>query len=425
MSWLDRVKRPKAAITSSYELAKHLSRQGYDTASGAVVSPDAAMQVPEVYAAVRVISETIAQVPLILYRRTATGRERAEDHWLYTLLRDQPNAWQTAFEFRETLAAHQVLCGGAFAIKTVVRDEIRELVPVAPDRVTVKQLEPSKKLIFEVARDGDAPLVVPEERMFHLPGISWNSLTGIAPFWYQRETIGLSMQLRQFAARFFKNGAALRLVLSHPTTMSDEAYKRLKESFDDEFAGASNAHKSMLVEEGVKAEKVSTSAEDAQLLESRRYSKNEVATWNRLQPHLLGDMERATHSNIEQQSLEFIIYTMAAHFARWEQRVRMQLIPEAERKTLYAEFLLDSLLRGDTMTRFQAYQLAVANGWMTRNEVRQRENLNPGPAELDEFLTPAFITGTQDKGTESDKGGTKDPKDSKAKGHLELLAGAR
>src|SRR5690606_32026836 len=145
------------------------------------------------------------------------------------------------------------------------------------------------------------------------------------------EAIGLSMQLRQFAARLFKNGASLRLVLQHPGTMSDEAYKRLSESFDEEFAGAAQAHKTLLVEEGTKVEKVSSTAEDSQFLESRRFSKNEVATFNRLQPHLLGDMERATHSNIEQQSLEFIIYTMQPWFSRWEQRIKMSLIPEAER----------------------------------------------------------------------------------------------
>ena len=421
MSLLARVKRPKAGIATSHELDKHLRLAGYDTASGAVVSPDAAMQVPEVYAAVRVIAETIAQVPLVLYRKTPNGRERAEDHWLYPILHDQPNPWQTSFEFRETLAAHQVLCGGGFAIKTVVRDEVRELLPVSPERVTIKQLEASKRLVYDVMMPNGQIMAVPQERMFHLPGISWNGLSGLVPFWYQREAIGLSMQLRQFAARLFKNGAALRVVLQHPGTMSDEAYKRLSDSFDEEFAGVSNAHKTLLVEEGTKVEKVGSTAEDSQFLESRRFSKNEVATFNRLQPHLLGDMERATHSNIEQQSLEFIIYTMAPWFARWEQRIKMSLIPEAERRTLYAEFLLDSLLRCDTTARYQAYQLGISNGWMSRNEVRAKENLNRGPAELDEFLTPAFIAGKPD--AEKPPAPAPKEKDRKGKDHLELVTG--
>jgi len=415
------VRQPKAAIDSSHELAKAL-RAGFETTSGALVSPDTAMQVPEVFAAVRVIAETVAQVPLVLYRKTGNGRERAEDHWLYSLLHDQPNPWQTSYEFRETMVAHQVLCGGGFAIKTVVRNEVRELLPVNPKRVTIKQLEPSKKLVYEVAMPDGTTLPVPQERMFHVPGLSWDAVAGLTPYWYQRESIGLSMQLRQFAARLFNNGAALRLVMTHPGTMSDEAYNRLKDSFEEQYAGAANAHKALLVEEGVKVEKVSQSADEAQMLESRRYGKNEVATFNRLPPHLLGDLERSTHSNIEQQSLEFIIYTMAPWFARWEQRIKMSLIPEAERKTLYAEFLLDSLLRGDTMTRFQAYQLAVANGWMTRNEVRARENLNAGPAELDQFLTPAFITGKPDGGKAADP---PPAPDAKAKAHLELVNGGR
>lgn len=416
-------RRPQAAIDSSHELAKAM-RLGYETSSGAVVGPDSALQVPEVFAAVRVIAETLAAQPLVLYRKTKTGRERAEDHWLYPLLHDQPNPWQTSFEFRETLAAHQVLCGGGFALKTVVRGEIRELLPVRPERVTIEQLPASKALVYKVELPDGRILPVPGDRMFHVPALSWDTIAGLTPYWYQRESIGLSMQLRQFAAKLFKNGAGLRLVLTHPETMSDEAYKRLTESFDEQYAGVSNAHKSLLVEEGIKVEKVSQSAEDAQMLESRRFSKNEIATFTRLPPHLLGDLDRATHSNIEQQSLEFIIYTMQPWFTRWEQRIRMSLIPEAERATLYAEFLLDNLLRGDTMTRYQAYQLAVANGWMTRNEVRARENLNAGPAELDEFLTPAFITGKPDGGASSTTP-DRTPADQQAKAHLALHTGGR
>lgn len=420
MSWFARVARPRAAIDSSHELAKAL-RAGYETGSGAVVTPDAALQVPEVFAAVRVIAETVAAAPLVLYRKTASGRERAEDHPLYPILHDQPNAWQTSYEFRESMVAHQVLCGGAFAIKTLVRGEVRELLPVVPHRVKVKQVEPLKRLVYDVEMPDGNVVTVPQERMFHVPGLSWDTLAGLTPYWYQRESIGLAMQLREFASRLFRNGAALRLVMTHPQTMSDKAYERLSASFNEQFAGASNAHKALLVEEGVKVEKVSSTAEDAQMLESRRYSKNEVATFNRLPPHLLGDLERATHSNIEQQSLEFIIYTMQAHFSRWEQRIRMSLIPEADRRTHYAEFLLDSLLRGDTITRYQAYQFAISNGWMTRNEVRAKENLNAGPPALDEFLTPAFIAGKPSG--DGSAGGTGAGGDSSTKARLELMMG--
>jgi HK97 family phage portal protein len=418
VSWFARVARPRAAIDSSHELAKAL-RSGYETGSGAIVTPDTALQVPEVFAAVRVIAETVAAAPLVLYRKTAGGRERAEDHPLYSLLHDQPNPWQTSYEWRESMVAHQVLCGGAFSIKTVVRGELRELLPVVPQRVKVKQLEPSKRLVYDVEMPDGQTLTVPQERMFHVPGLSWDTLAGLTPYWYQREAIGLAVQLREFAARLFRNGAALRLVMTHPQVMSDEAYARLSASFNEQFAGASNAHKALLVEEGVKVEKVSSTAEDAQMLESRRYSKNEVATFNRLPPHLLGDLDRATHSNIEQQSLEFIIYTMQAHFARWEQRIRMSLIPDADRPTHYAEFLLDSLLRGDTITRYQAYQYAISNGWMTRNEVRAKENLNAGPPELDAFLQPAFLAG------KPSADGSAAPGDPASKAALALVTGGR
>lgn len=393
----------EGSITTSEELAKHL-RRGQQTDSGAFVNAESAMRVAAVYACIRVLSETTAQVPLITYKRTAQGRERATDHWLYRLLHEEPNGWQTPFEWKEMMQAHVALSGMAYAIKTIVRDEVRELLPVVPNRVKPQQDPLTKRIWFDVTMPNGSVLPVPYERMFYIPGLAFDGLVGLSPISYQREVIGIAMQLRKHEARIFKNGAQFSGILRHPQLMSDEAYARLINSFDEKYSGVDNWEKTVLLEEGTEYVKAGMSSRDAQFIESMKYNRTEIASIYRVAPHLIGDLERATHSNIEQQSLEHVQFTMAPWFVRIEQRAAKTLLPEADRKTHYVEFLVDSLLRGDQKSRYEAHHWALTDGWMNRNEVREKENLNRVDG-LDEYRIAANTMPADDekaRGAETD-----------------------
>ena len=386
MSFVSRIlSRPRAAVTSSRELQKLLEAQ-HATDSGAVVTTDSAMRVAAVWACVRVLSETLASVPLILYERTKTGKRRAPEHWAYRLLHEQPNAWQTPYGFKETLQANLVPGGNGYAIKTVVGTEVQELLPVAHHRVTIQQDELLRVAYLVTMPDGST-LPVPQERMFHLVGFSFDGLRGVSPIAYHREAIGLTMQLVQHGARLFKQGASVRGVLEHPARLTKEAYDRLKASFDETYAGVEQAHKTAILEEGVKYSKIAMTADEAQFLESRKYQRTEIAGIFRVPPHLIGDLERATFTNVEHQSLEFVKFSMTPWFVRWEEQITRSIIPPRDRARFFAEFLVDGLLRGDQKSRYDAYRTAITTGWMSRNEARVLENMDPQDG-LDEFLTP-------------------------------------
>lgn len=390
MSALRRIFAPRAAITSSHHLAE-LLRGSTESDSGASVTSDSAMRVASVYACVNVVAQDVAKLPLLTYRREGDGKSRATDHWLYRLLHDEPNPWQTSFEFREMMQAHLELAGNAYAIMTVVRGEVRELLPIAPSRVTVEQLSTYQLLYLVDMLDGSR-LTVPAERMFHLRGLSLDGITGVSPIRYQREAVGLAIQLMKQGAKIFKNGAMPGGVLSHPGTMKKEAYDRLKDSFDATYAGVDNLGKTVLLEDGVTFTRTGLSMVDAQFLDQRKLSRSEIASIYRIPPHKIGDLERATFTNIEHQAIEYVGDALLPRLRRWESRVTKTLIPERERATVFAEFLVDGLLRGDFATRMKGFEVAVKTGWMNRNEVRAIENMNPAEG-LDEFLTPSTSAG--------------------------------
>lgn len=401
MSHLARLFAPRAAITSSHELLQYLTQDATESAAGVTVTPDLAMRVSSVFSCVRVVSEDLAKLPLLTYRRSTGGKERATDHWLYRLLHDEPNAFQTAYEFRRMMQAHVELWGNAYAFKTVVRGEVRELLPVAPWRVQVEQF-PDWRLVYHVAMPDGSTLPVPPDRIFHLPGLAFDGASGLSVISYQRETVGLALQLVRHGARLFKNGAQVGMVLEHPENISPAALSNLKKSFEERYAGVDNAHKTLLLEEGMKAAKVGLTSEEAQFLESRKFSRSEIAGFFRVPPHKIGDLERATFSNIEHQGTEYVVDALMPRAVAWESRILKSLVPPAERAVLYSAHLFNALVRGDLTTRTSAYQRAVLTGWMSRNEVRELEDLNDGPEALDEFLDPTTMAQSQ-KGATTDK----------------------
>lgn len=360
--------------------------QGYETASGAHVTPESSLQVTAVYACVRVLAEVEAGLPFVLYRRVGRGKERAADHPLYSKLHDAPNPEMTAYEFREAMTGHTALRGNAYAeIEWSTSGVVRNLWPLRPDRTEPERV--NGVLAYVVTMPDGSKVRLPAWRVLHLRGFSSDGIRGYNPIWLARQSIGLAMATEEFGARLFGNGAKPGGILEHPGKLSKEAQDRLRSSIEDRHQGLSNAHRMMILEEGMSWKQVGMAPEDAQFLQTRNYQVVDIARLFNMKPHKIAELTNATFSNIEHEGLDFVVSTMRPWFVRWEQRAWQSLLSTSEQKQYYAEHLVDALLRGDTASRYTAYQTAILSGFMTRNEVRDRENLNPIDG-LDEALVP-------------------------------------
>lgn len=386
--------RIRAAVLAKPEPWLVQAFGGGESKSGQSVTPETAMQCAAVQASVRVLAESVAQLPLILYKRTKDGgKERATDHPLYARLGAKPNGWQTSFEYREAQQVNLALRGNAYAYINRAGGQVRELIPLHPNRVTVEQLD-DFRVQYRV-RTGSVENVIPQTEIHHLRGLSTNGLVGLSPIAMAREAIGLSLATEEHGARLFQNGARPGGIITRPKDAgkwSEDAAKRFLASFREAYSG-DGLGKTALMEDGMSFTVVGMTSEDAQFLETRKYQRSEIAAIFRVPPHMIGDLERATFSNIEQQSLEFVMHSLMPWLRRWEQAISRDLLTERERETYFAEFLVDGLLRGDIASRYAAYAVAITNGFMNRNEVRLRENLNPEPG-LDVFLSPLNMTGS-------------------------------
>lgn len=351
------------------------------SASGAMVTEETARRVSAVYGCVRILCETLGQVPLILYRRTdGGGKERATDHELYSLLHDAPNSFQTSNFFREVLQNHLALRGNAYA--QIIRDRgaiVRDIIPLMPDRVEPK-MDEDMNLVYEYTpKSGGAKVILAQEQVLHIRGLSCDGIKGMSVLDLAKDSIGLAITQDGHAGRFFANGATPSVIFRHPKALGEVAYNNLKKSLNEKYAGVENANKIMLVEEGLEVSPVNITPEQSQMIQSRKFQVSDICRWFRVPPHMIGDLERATFSNIEQMSLEFIIYTMQPWFVRWEQALNMALLNETEREEYFFEFLVDGLLRGDIKTRYDAYAIGRQWGWLSVDEIRAMENMNPLP----------------------------------------------
>lgn len=361
------------------------------TKAGVSITPDGAMTASTVFACVRVLAEDVAKLPLILYRRLpGGGKERASDHRVAKLL-TAPNGWQTGFEFREMLQGHLALRGNAFAYITRANGEPRELLPIHPDRVSVSQGK-DWAVSYTVRDASGREEPVRPENLLHLRGLSSDGLTGLSVVSLARESIGLSLATEEHGARLFSNGAKPGGVLSHPQKLSDPAAKRLKESWNAVHGGGANAHQTAVLEEGMTWTQVGMTSEDSQFLQTRKFQAEEIARWYRMPPHKVGILERSTHSNIEHQAIEYVTDTLLPWLRRWEQAVSRALLSPVERDEYFAEFLVDGLLRGDLKSRYDSYAIARTNGWLSANEIRSLENMNPIPDGGDDYLVPLNMT---------------------------------
>ena len=380
--------------------------------SGKAVTERSAMQITAVYACVRILAESIAGLPLHLYQYNSKGgKEKAAEHPLFFLLHDEPNPEMTSFVFRETLMTHLLLWGNAYA--QIIRNgmgTVTALYPLMPNRMRVDRDE-SGALYYEYTRYGDEAektrcetIKLSPADVLHIPGLGFDGLVGYSPIAMAKNAIGMAMACEEFGAKFFANGAAPGGVLEHPGVLKDPA--RVRESWNATFGGSSNANKVAVLEEGMKYTPISISPNEAQFLETRKFQIDEIARIFRVPPHMVGDLEKSSFSNIEQQSLEFVKYTVGPWVTRWEQSLQRSLLPKSERSRYLIKFNLDGLLRGDYESRMNGYATARQNGWMSANDIRELENMDRISAEEggDLYLVNGSMTPLKNAGAAYEDG---------------------
>ena len=376
------------------------------SSAGKVVNERTAMQTTAVYSAVRILAESIASLPLHVYEKGEDGnRVRAEDLNLFYLLHDKPNPEMTSFIFRETLMTHILLWGNAFAqILRNGRGEVVGLYPLLPNKMSVERDE-TGQLYYRYLRydnepptmDGNTVILMPSD-VLHIPGLGFDGLVGYSPISMTKNAIGLALAAEEYGSRFFANGAAPAGVLEHPGVIKDVS--KLRESWNSTFGGTANAGKIAILEEGLHFNPIAMSPQDSQLLETRQYQITEIARIFRIPPHMLADLSKATFSNIEHESLEYVKYTLTPWICRWEASLTDALLTREEQRKYEIRFNVDGLLRGDYKSRMEGYAIGINNGFMCPNDVRRLEGFDLIPDEKggNNFLVQGAMIKLEDAG---------------------------
>ena len=357
------------------------------TTSGKAVNERTAMQTTAVYPCVRILAEAVASLPLHIYRYSDTSKERVPEHPLYTILHDEPNVDMTSFVFRETMMSHLLVYGNAYS--QIIRDgagRVLGLYPLLPDKMEVDRLENGELVYYYSRYSEENPnfrdmgrIALRQQDVLHIPGLGFDGLVGYSPIAMAKNAVGMTLACEEYGASFFANGANPGGVLEHPGVLKDPG--KVRESWNSVYRGSGNAHKIAVLEEGMKYQQIGIPPEEAQFLETRKFQINEIARLYRIPPHMVGDLEKSSFSNIEQQSLEFVKYTLDPWVIRWEQSLQKALLLPEEKKEYFIKLNVDGLLRGDYQSRMSGYATARQNGWMSANDIRELEDLNPIPEE--------------------------------------------
>ncbi len=377
--------------------------------SGVQVDELRALQTSAVYACVKILAETVASLPLHLFKKGKGGKsEMAEQHPLFSCLYEMPNDEMTSFEFREMMMTSLLLWGNAYARKIRKNGHVTELWYLKPQLMTVERDTQTGKIKYTYSDDiTNQTYEYKPEQIFHVKGLSLDGVTGLSPISQAREAVGLSLATEEYGAKFFGNGARPGGVLEHPGILKDP--EKLRESWNKVYQGTRNSHKVAVLEEGMKYHTIGIAPEDAQFLETRKYQVNEICRIFRVPPHLVGDLERATFSNIEHQSIEFVQHTIRPWLVRWEQAISRSLLDEKERLLYFSRFNVDGLMRGDYKSRMEGYAIGRQNGWLSANDIRHLEDLPPIPKEQggDAYLVNGNMTAVSKENKEggSDGGG--------------------
>jgi len=354
-----------------------LTADGGTTISGVYVDSETALKLSVVYACDRLLAETIASLPALVYERLADGgRKRATNHPLYDVLHTAPNEYMTPFEFFDFMQHCAQMRGSGYAkIIPGRRGFVDQLLPIHPDRVREIPL-PGGKLRYQVRKDDGSYETLNDEDMLHLRGMSADGIKTVSVLTYARESLGGALSADRYGARFWRNGARPGGVLETDAKLDDGGYERVGDSWTAAHSGE-NQHRVAILEQGLKWHDVGMSNEDSQFLQTRTYNAEDACRWFRVPPHMIGLTSKVTSwgSGIEQLSIGFVTYTLLPWLVRWQQAISRDLILAPQK--YFVEFLVDGLLRGDIATRYNAYAIGRTNGWLSVNEVRARENMNP------------------------------------------------
>ena len=363
------------------------------SSAGVAITNHTALNISTVFACIRNISEDVAKVPLKIYKKGPDSKEVQDEHPLHKILNYQPNPEMTSMDFRQTMTAHCLGWGNAYAeIQRNIIGDVVGLFPILPQKVTPRRSDATNEIIYEVTDDKGNISNISQDSMLHIRGLGDDGIVGYNVIQYARENLGLALAAETFGSTYFGNNTVIGGVLKHPGNLSEEAQARLRKSINEKHAGPANAHKIMVLEEAMDFTQTVIPPEQSQFLETRQFSTPEICKWFRMPPHKVADLTRATFSNIEHQDLEYVKDCLMAWFKRWELAVWWKLLSDTEKDTgFYAEHTVEGLLKGDIKSRYSSYQISLGNnnnpGFMTINEVRSLENLNPVDGG-DELFSP-------------------------------------
>jgi HK97 family phage portal protein len=359
---------------------------GASTDSGVSITPETALTYSAVYQAVRCISEAVSSLPLNLYeRQPGGGKSKASAHPLYSILHDSPNPEMSSLQWRECSMAHLLLWGNSYT--EIVRDlegNCVELWPIDPSIVTAKRTE-SGELYYDLNRGKS---FITAANMLHISGLSFDGISGMSPISMARQSLGLSLAIEQFGAGYFGRGARPGGVLTFPGQLSPEARQNLRRSFEELHAGGANSHRVALLEAGLKWEAIGVPPDDSQFLQSREFQVVEVARWFNIPPHKLRDLNKPSYNSLEMMNIEFLTDTLRPWLVRWEQSLNRKIIRPKDRGNYFCEHNVEGVLRGDIASRYQAYSVARNWGWLSVNEIREKENMNGVGPEGDVYMQP-------------------------------------
>ena len=399
MRWLSSLEGRASSLALEHPRDPVLSAMfgaGAATAAGISITPESAQRISAVYACVRVLAESIAAQPLVVWKRKPGGKERDPGHPLWDLLHTRPNRRQTSFEWRETMVGHTALRGDAYS-EIVPRNDgtIAELLPLHPDR-TRPFLAPDGRVAYAHSPLKGGQRVLLADEVLRLPSWSDDGVTSKSIVSAHRETFGHAVALQQYGSRLFGNGAAPRGGIVVPgAALDDEAAKALRESWERRHGGVENAHRVAILDGGMEWQNIGLSNEDAEYLGLRKFSVEDIARIFKVPPHKIGHLERSTNNNIEHQAIEFVVDTLVPWIVRYEQRLNEGLLSEAGRQTHFIGFELKGLMRGDSKTRAAFYKALWQMGALSQNDIRRAEDMDEIPGG-DVFYVPLNMAPTSD-----------------------------
>ena len=366
---------------------------GTSTYAGVTVNPQTAVGLASYYACMRAISEDVGRLPLITYKRMGRGKDRQTGHYLYPMLHDAPNDMMTSMALRETMTQHAMGWGDGYGkMRRATGGRVRAIEPMHPSRVTIERSATSVQYRIAGSEFEDEH-VVQDKDMIHIHGLGDDGIRGYSVATIAAESLGLSIGAQTYGSTFFGNGTTINGVLEHPESLTDEALKHLRESWSDRHGGPANAHKPAILEEGMQWKQIGVPPEDAQFLETRQFQTEEVCRWFRITPHKIQHLLHATYSNVEHLALDYVNDTLMPWLVRWEQEINRKLF--AREPDVFAEHLVDGLLRGDTTARGEYYTKRFHLGTLSQNDIRELENENP-IEDGDTYYIPANLVRTED-----------------------------